>query len=63
MTEERRRELDQLRAQALARDVKKGEEGGLVDGGALLRQLLEKPAPAPAPAKEKEKVLVGARRR
>ena len=61
MTEERRKELDEIRARSLARDVKSGEEGKLVNGSEVLKQLLREPAPAVE--KEKERVLAGVRRR
>lgn len=58
LTEERKKELEEIRARSLARDVKRGEEGKLIDGSAVLKQLLKEPAPA----RERERVLVGARR-
>lgn len=69
LTEARRKELDELRAQSVARDVKRGDEGKLVDGSVMLKQMLQEPAPEPeaaggrGPAREKVPVRVGARKR
>lgn len=59
LTEARKKELDEMRAASLARDVKRGEEGKLINGSEVLKQLLNQPAPE----RERERVLVGARRR
>ncbi|CAI4215079.1 unnamed protein product [Parascedosporium putredinis] len=52
MTEERRRELDQIRARSVAKDLKVGEKGKLIDGSAVVQAVLSEPAPERSGARE-----------
>ncbi|PKS07523.1 hypothetical protein jhhlp_006127 [Lomentospora prolificans] len=57
MTEERRRELDQIRARSIEKDLQSGEKGKLIDGGAVVQGFLNEPV------QEREKVPEMVRRR
>lgn len=60
LTEDRKKELAEIRAASHLRDLKRGEEGKLIDGSEVLKQLMER---QPAPERERERITVGARRR
>lgn len=62
MTEERRRELDQIRARSVAKDLKVGEKGKLIDGSAVVQAVLSEPAPERSGAREAVPEMVRRRR-
>ncbi|SPN99557.1 uncharacterized protein DNG_02409 [Cephalotrichum gorgonifer] len=64
LTDARRKELDEIRARAAAKDLTASEEGKLLDGSVVLNRLLaEQPAVRERAVKEKVLERVGGKRR